>query len=191
MAGGPDSWPWLVVIWTQPKPTEQLVDRHELLTACLQQTIDMWHATKRLGDRTDGEAYLCGDRAYQHWIDWLAGVDNGNTTDPKTGMSGNGWYYDVLVHSREIAGRWLTQQASRVDSPARDHLLEAAQHFTLAAEVCMEDLESPWLLALPPGKFDQWSPQMRADQIKRLTAAREHDRKAVEATKQALATMGG
>jgi hypothetical protein len=118
------------------------------------------------------------------------GVDSGEVKDPKAGMQGNGWCYDVLAHSRRIAGRWLKQRAEIFTGEARRHLLAAADHYAMIAELCMKDLKCPWDLALPPGKSDQWTPDMRRTQIQRLGTARKHDRAAIAEIEKALAAEG-
>ena len=115
------------------------------------------------------------------------GQDGGKVEKPRDGMQGNGWYLDVLTHSRGIAGRWLKARADAFEAPARAHLLAAADHYGKLADACMEGLGCPWDLALPPDKVGEWTPEMRADQVGRLEAAREHDRAAIAEIEAALA----
>jgi len=179
-AGG--NWPWVVVVWQGPKPAGERVPDRDLTVAALRLAVDMWKTQKR-------EAYFCGDAAYGHWLDWLRGVDAGTVEDPKAGMQGNGWCFDVLVHSRRIAARWLERKAPVLGGPARGPLGVAAGRYGQTADACMKDLECPWGLAVGPGKFDQWTGAMRRDQIERLEAAREHDRAAIAAIEQALEAL--
>jgi len=162
-AGG--EWPWGIVVWTEPKAADQRASRRELTVAALKQAVEMWKTEKK-------EAYFCGD-----------------VEDPKSGMQGNGWCYDVLAHSRRIAGRWLGEAAKEFDGEAGEQLKVAADHYAAIAELTMKGLDSPWGLALPPARHEDWTSAMRQDQIKRLEAAREHDRAAIAAIEKALAAM--
>ena len=51
----------------------------------------------------------------------------------------------------------------------------------------MKDLSCPRDLALRPDRYDEWTSAMRADQITRLTDARDHDRAAIVAIETVLA----
>jgi hypothetical protein len=176
---GGGKWPWTVSVWSGPKPHDQRVAERDLTLAALRQALDMWKTEKR-GD------YYCGDAAYEHWLRWLRGVDSGEVENPKAGMQGNGWYFDVLTHCRAIAETWLRREAGTFEGRSGELIGDAAGHYGDAAEVCMENLECPWELAPEPRKHEQWTPEMRRDQIERLEAAREHDRAAVSAIEKAL-----
>jgi hypothetical protein len=179
-AGG--AWPWSIVVWGDWMPAEQRPAPAEALVAALEQATDMWGTEKR-GD------YWCGEAAYGHWLDWLRGVEAGTVANPKGGMQGNGWCYNVLLDNRAIAGRWLAQQAEWVDGEARGQLLVAADHYRRMADELIVGYGCPWSLTLGPGQFDQWNPQLRQEEIRRLEAAREHDRSAIAAIGKALAAM--
>jgi hypothetical protein len=178
-AGG--KWPWAVAVWTGPKPAEERTSDRDLTVSALKQAVDMWNAEKR-------EEYFVGDAAYQRWLGWLRSVDAGETDDPQAGMQGNGWCYDVLVHSRRIAGAWLEGKADALGDGASAHLRAAAEHHAEIARLCMRGLKCPWDLALAPNRADDWTGQLRRDQTSRLEAAREHDRAAIAAIEKALAT---
>ena len=180
-AGG--DWPWGIVVWTEPKPSEQRVSDRDLTIAALQQTVDMWNTEKR------EEAYFVGEAAYAHWLRWLRDVESGSIGDPKAGMQGNGWCFDVLIHSRRIAGRWLKGRADDYGADAAKHLRVAADHYGRIAELCAADLNSSWDLALPPNRFADWTGELRRDQIARLEAARGLDRTAVAAIQEALESL--
>jgi hypothetical protein len=156
------------------------VPESRLFLAALEQSVAMWK-TDRLVN-----AYFCGDRAYEHWLDWLRGIDEGEIDSPAEGMQGNGWCYDVLVHSRRIASRWLEEQAEEVEKEARTHLLHAAENYALVANALMRELECSWELALPPESYGDWTSQMRDEQIQRLEIAREHGRSAIGAIERVL-----
>ena len=179
-AGG--DWPWGIVVWTEPKPAGERVSDRELLFAAMQQALEMWNTEKR-------EAYYVGEAAYAHWTGWLRGIDSGPVDDPRAGMQGNGWCFDVLIQNRRIAGRWLERKADDFDGTAAEDLRVAAHHYSQIAESCMKDLTCSWDLALGPNRFDDWTGEMRRDQISRLEAAREHDRAATEALGQALDSL--
>ena len=104
-------------------------------------------------------------------------------------MQGNGWCFDVLVHSRRIAAKWLAQKADGLEGDASAQLRAAADHYAQLVEVCMKDLTCPWDLALQPSRFEDWTSDMRKDEIARLEAAREHDRAAIAALNQALRAL--
>ncbi|OPZ26666.1 MAG: hypothetical protein BWZ02_01934 [Lentisphaerae bacterium ADurb.BinA184] len=176
-AGG--KWPWGIVVWTEPKPAAERVPDRDLTLAALRQAVEMWKTAKR-GD------YFVGEAAYAHWLKWLRDVDSGAVADPKPGMQGNGWCYDVLIHSRRIAGRWLKQKAETFTGEAAPHLRAAADHYARIAELCMKDLNCSW--ELTPGP-DKWTSPMRQQQTARLEAAREHDRAAIAAIENALAAV--
>lgn len=181
-AGG--KWPWGIAIWDEPRPPGERPSDRELTVAALRQAVDMWKTEKR-------DKYFCGEAAYRHWLGWLGDVEAGRAADPKAGMQGNGWCFDVLVHSRRIAGRWLKAKAAGFDGEAGRQTALAAGHYTAIAEGCMKGLDCPWDLAPPPGKAGQWTGQMRQEQVRRLRAARDHDAAAITALEKALAAMDG
>lgn len=180
-AGG--SWPWGIVVWTEPRPESERVPARDLTLDALRQAVEMWKTEKR-------EAYFVGKAAYAHWLNWLRDVEAGKADNPKAGMQGNGWCYDVLVHSRRIAGPWLKQRAELFSEETQKHLLAASEHYSRIVELCMADLDCPWNLALPPGKFEQWTSTMRQTQIRRIEAARDHDAAAIAEIEKALAIEG-
>ena len=129
---------------------------------------------------------LLGPAACAHWINWLNDVDNGRIDDPKAAMQGNAWCFNVLIHSRRIAGRWLKQKAQTCQDPAAQSLRRAADHYTSLAESSLAGFNSPWDLALPPERFDQWTPALRQTQIARLKTARRQDQAAITEIEKAL-----
>jgi hypothetical protein len=179
-AGG--KWPWGIVVWTGPKAADQRLNERELTLAALRQAVDMWKTEKR-------EAYFCGEAAYAHWLKWLRDVEMGKAQDPKAGMQGNGWCLDVLVHSRRIAGPWLKKKAELFTGDAREQLIAAGEHYAQIGTVCLEGLNCSWDLAPGPDKLDRWTSEMRQTQIRKLEAAREHDRAAIAAIRAALAAV--
>ena len=181
-AGG--KWPWAIAVWTEPKPESERVSHRDLTVAALKQAVEMWHSKEK-----HDKDYLSGDAAYAHWIGWLRDVESGKAKDPKAGMQGNGWCFDVLVHSRRIASRWLREQATQFGDEARPHFLDAADRYAEIVEICLKDLECTWSLALPPKQFDKWTSEMRKDQIARLEAARALDAAAIAAIEKALAAI--
>jgi hypothetical protein len=176
------SWPWGIVVWTEPKAADERVADNELTVAALQQAVEMWATERR-------EAYYVGEAAYGHWLGWLHDIESGKVEDAAPGMQGNGWCYDVLVHSRRIAGGWLGQKADSYSGQAADKLRAAADHYTRIAELCMEGLDCPWDLTLDPQRSAEWTAELRGEQIARLEAAREHDRAAVDAIEDALGAL--
>ena len=179
-AGG--KWPWGIVVWTEPKADDERASDRDLIIAALKQAIEMWNTDKR-------EAYFVGEAAYAYWLEWLRAVESGTVDDPKAGMQGNGWCFDVLIHCRRIAGRWLRQKADDFDGRTAEQLRLAADHYTQIAELCMKDLDRPWDLALAPNRFDAWTSELRKDQIARLEAARDHDLAAIAAIEKALESV--
>jgi hypothetical protein len=184
-AGGKNAWPWVVQVFEEPKPADKRVSDRDLSVAALKQAVDMWKSDKKHEDH-----YFCGDAAYGFWIGRLRDVDAGKAKEPKKLMQGNGWCFDVLVHSRRIAGKWLKAKAADFDGEAGRHLAAAADHYVAIAEECMKGLKCPWDLAPPPGKGGEWTSEKRQEQIKRLEAARKHDAAAVAAIEKALAAVG-
>lgn len=171
-------WPWGISVWLAPKPDGRRAPRRDLLVAGLRQAVEMWHAEKR-------ESYLVGEAAYAHWLDWLRDVDAGMASAPRTGVQGNGWCFDVLVHCRRIAGGWLRRHAETIGAPqAADCLRTAADQYAQLAAACMHDLECPWNLAVGPDRA--WTAEMRQEQIARLEVARAHDRAAIAAIELAI-----
>lgn len=179
-AGG--GWPWAVSVWSEPKAASERAGERDLTVAALTQAVVMWK-TERNGD------YFCGEAAYAHWLRWLRGVDDGAVKDPKAGMQGNGWYYNVLENSRGIAGRWLRKRAEGFTGEAREHLLRAADSYSRIHDVCMKDIGCSWNLAPGPNKLAEWTPEFRRKQIERLEAAREQDRAAIAEIEKALRSM--
>ncbi len=123
-AGG--TWPWCISVWTAPKPADARVPQRDLFLGALQQAVEMWKTEKR-------EAYYCGEAAYAHWLHWLHAVEAGTIDNPRGGMQGNGWCYNVLIHSRRIAGRWLQQQVEFYPAAA-PYLRAAAENYTQLVE---------------------------------------------------------
>ena len=179
-AGG--KWPWGIVVWTGPKPGAERVSDRALTIAALQQAVEMWNTKKR-------KAYFVGEAAYAHWLGWLRDIERGKVADAKAGMQGNGWCFDVLIHSRRIAGRWLKKRADGFGGEAAKQLRVAADHYAQIAELCRRDLNSPWDLTLGPNRSDRWTSELRQDQIARLEAACKHDRAAVAAIGKALESL--
>jgi hypothetical protein len=177
-AGG--KWPWGIAVWTTPKPPTERVSPRELTLSALQQATTMWRTQKR-------DAYVVGEAAYAHWLKWLEDVDAGRVADPKAGMRGNGWCFDMLIQSRRTAASWLAQIAAGFENDVRQPLENAADHYAQLATSSMADLSCSWDLTPGPDRFDAWTSGMRRSQISRLQAAREHDRAAIEAIAQALA----
>lgn len=179
-AGG--RWPWVIAVWTEPKPSSERVPAHELLTAALARAVEMWNTASR-------EHYFCGALAYERWIAWLRGVDAGTVADPRAGMQGNGWCFDVLAHSRRLAGPWLHGQADLLGGAAAAPLHEAADLYSHLAAGLLAGLKCPWDLALSPGRAAEWTRAMREDQVRRLEAARDHDQAAIAAIGNALESV--
>ncbi len=171
-AGG--KWPWGINVWTAPKTAEELVPARELFTAALRQAVAMWH-TEKCG------AYAVGEAAYAHWLTWLRGTE--------TPCQGNGWYFDVLIHSRRIAGRWLAQRADDYPEIAAP-LREAAAHYTDIAEECMDEIGCAWDLTSAAKGTNEWPTRLRLEEIARLESAVVHDRAAIAALERALAELG-
>ena len=180
-AGG--DWPWGIVAWSERKSSAECVSVRDLTFAAMAQAVEMWNTNKR-------DAYFVGEAAYGHWLGWLRDVDCGQVDDPKAGMQGNGWCFDVLIHYRLIAGRWLKQKADDFQGEAAKQLGTAADHYAQIAELCLMDLSSPWDLTLGPSRYDEWSSELRQAQIARLEAARENDRAATRAIEATLQSLG-
>jgi hypothetical protein len=179
-AGG--KWPWGVVVWTEPKPAAERTPDRELPIAAMKQAVDMWKTPKK-GD------YFCGEAAYEQWLTWLRQVEAGEVKDPKAGMQGNGWCFDVLAQNRGIAGRWLAAKAKDVGGEAGKQLGVAAEHYSAIAGICTKDLKYTWDVTLLPAQSDKWTSALRQDQIRRLEGARDHDRAAIAAIEKALAAI--
>lgn len=178
MAGG--KWPWGITIYTAPKPAAERTPERDLLVSALRQAVTMWQ-TPAVGD------YACGAAAYGKWIEWLQQVEMGQVKDPKAGMQGNAWGFNVLAHSRRIAGRWLATKAATLgDHPARPHLSAAGAAYDRLTDACTNGLACTWDLALPPGRFDKWTSAMRQDQLRRLTLACDADAAAIGEIQKAL-----
>ncbi len=53
----------------------------------------------------------------------------------------------------------------------------------------MEGLSRSWDLALPPDRFNDWTSDMRQSQLRRLMIARDHDRAAIAAIREAVVLL--
>lgn len=179
-AGG--RWPWALAVWTEPKPQAERTPPRELASAALAQAVDMWHAGRR-------EDYLLGEQAYDHWLDWLEGVDAGRVDNPSAGMQGNGWCFDMLCQCRGIAAGWLEAHAGKLLPAAAEPLAAAAEAYRQLVATCMAGLQCTWELAPPPGQADSWTATMRSEQARRLRAAREYEARSVEAIESARAQV--
>jgi hypothetical protein len=177
-AGG--KWPWGISVWTEPKPRDQRPTPRESTRAGLKQAIEMWRTEKR-------DAYFVGDAAYAHWLKWLEDVDSGRIADPKAGMQGNGWCFDMLIQCRRVAWSWLNEIADGGD--ARPSLAAAADHYRQIVDGCTQGLSNCWELAVGPDRAADWTSAMRRSQIQRLADAREHDRAAIQGIEAALQTL--
>jgi len=175
-------WAYESFPWDKPKPADQRAAPRDLTVAALRQAVKMWGAEKC-------EDYIVGDSAYAYWLGWLRNVDAGREKDPKAGMQGNGWCYDTLVQYRRIAADWLKRVADDFEGGIHEQLLAASCEYEAIAELCMCGLECPWDLALRPDGFDEWTSALRQDQIRRLEAAREHDRAAIAAIEEVLRAL--
>ena len=142
----------------------------------------MWDAGER-------EGYYVGDSAYECWLAWLCDVETGAIADPRPGMNGNGWYFEVLVHCRRIAGRWLDRIADEFPSGCAQDLKQSADQYSRIAEECIKDIGSTWDLTPRAEHVDTWTSTMRQEQIKRLESAREHDRAAIDLLRRALESL--
>jgi len=182
LAGGGE-WPWTITVWTGPKPENERASRRDLTTAGLRQAVEMWDAGERGG-------YQVGDAAYESWLAWLRDVEAGAIEDPRPGMHGNGWYFEVLAHCRRIAGRWLARIADEVPgSRLVQDLRQAADHYSRIAEESMEAIDCAEDLAPRAERLDTWTSAMRQEQIKRLESAREHDCKAIVLLSRAVDSL--
>lgn len=181
LAGGGE-WPWTITVWTGPKPENERASRRDLTIVALRQAVKMWHAGERGG-------YQVGDAAYGAWLAWLRGVESGAVEDPRPGMPGNGWYFEVLVHSRRIAGRWLDRIADELPSGSAHDLKQSAGHYSRIAEECTDGIGCTWDLAPHAERLDTWTSAMRREQIDRLQSAREHDREAIVQIDRALESL--
>ncbi|MCX7004740.1 MAG: hypothetical protein NTV22_15915, partial [bacterium] len=92
------------------------------------QAVEMWNTAKR-------QAYFCGEAAYAHWLGRLREIEAGKVAEPAAGVQGNGWCYDVLIHSRRIAGRWLNQAAGDFAGESAKQLRVAAEHYAQIARL--------------------------------------------------------
>lgn len=179
-AGG--KWPWGIGVWMEPKSDSERVSPRELALAALYQAVDMWQTDRR-------GAYLLGEAAYAHWVQWLSDVQDGRVADPKAGMQGNGWCFDSLISYRRSAAAWLAEIGEDLLTAARAPLMLAADQYTRLADGCMKDLDCPWSLTPCPENIGKWGAAMRAEQISRLEAAREHDRAAVSVIRDAVSSF--
>ena len=169
-AGG--KWPWAIYLWTEPKSVDERISDYELIISGLRQGVNMWDSSK-IG------AYYVGAAAYDYWMDWLHNVNNGKVDNPKSGMQGNGWCYDVLIQNRRVAGKWLREKAEDFSGETAEKLVTVAENYDKIAELCMEDLKNPWDLALGPDKFETWTTELRKEQIDRLKTSCDLDQNAI------------
>jgi hypothetical protein len=176
-AGG--KWPWGISVWTEPKAANERPSARESTLAGLKQATEMWRTEKR-------EAYFVGEAAYVHWLKWLEDVDAGRIADPKAGMQGNGWCFDMLIQCRRVAAAWLNEVSTSFDGDTRRALLSASELYQQVVRACTKDLANPWELAPGPGRADDWTSTMRQSQIERLEQARQHDAAATSAIEKAL-----
>jgi hypothetical protein len=181
MAGG--TWPWMLMVWTEPAPAAERASEQSLLASALEQAVEMWRTEKR-GD------YFVGEAAYGRWLDWLRRVDDGATEDEaRGGMQGNAWYFDVLVHCRRIGAEWLKAQAAELEGDAGQTLAAAGESYAKIVETCLEGISSTWDLAMGGRRFDEWSEDQRRDQADRLRAARDLDASAIDSIEKALKSL--
>jgi hypothetical protein len=179
-AGG--AWPWGITVWTEPKPEDERVSAREVLVGALRQAVEMWR-TERCGD------YFVGDAAYGFWLDWLGDLEARSGGAPQPGVQGNGWCYDVLVHCRRIAARWLAAHAGDLGPAVQAHLLAAAEHYARLATEALAGFDCPWSLTIGAGNPDGWTSALRQTQLARLEVARAADAAAVAEIAAAVAQL--
>lgn len=180
-------WPWGVCVWEEPKRFDQLDSPKTLTINALKQAITMWdHKIDPNASPKPQHVYFSGDQAYDKWIGWLVQVQAGLIENPKSGMQGNAWCYAVLVHSRQIAANWLKQQANLFDGDVHSQLLKIADTYAQIPQVCLKDINSTWELFMGPDRFEDWTDDIRSEQINRLQQVRELDRTAVQLIRYAI-----
>ena len=177
-----EAWPFGFVLFTRPKTAAELTPMRTLATNAMREAVAMWN------EGWSGD-YAMGDNAYRVWLDWLKAVESGEIADPKPAMQGNGWVFDSLSGYRQAASAFLREAAAEFDHSVQPHMTRAADAYDAMVAALTQGIDCPWSLTKDPGKADEWTSELRCDQIRRVEAAREHDRKAIEAIEAALNSL--
>lgn len=173
--------PWGVLVFTEPKAGTEIVSPRELALDSMRQAVAMWESDPV-------EAYILGDAAWQHWIDWVNGFDADGETS-RAGMHGNRWIYVTLWEYRTAAAAWLRECGDILEPAMRGDVATAANHYLQLAALLLDGKDHVWEAAPPGGKPEAWSVEVRQRYCDLLEAARAHDRAAIAALRKALDAM--
>ena len=71
-----------------------------------------------------------------------------------------------------------------MDASLQNQLMKIADTYGQIPQVCLKDISSTWELFMGPDRFEDWTDDIRSEQISRLEQVRELDRTAVQLIRQ-------
>lgn len=177
-------WPWGVAVLTARKETSP--PRRHLAIGALQQAVTMATAGETKG-------YLVGFEAWEEYIVRLRALEEVDEATRLGAALGNAWIYECLVRYRASAVRYLRDIAREFDSPAAEHLMNAAGLYEkMSSEVLSDPEHSPRAIAPYPRMLKSggsWNTEMRQGQLNRLESALPLEREAIGEIRKALALV--
>jgi hypothetical protein len=181
------SRPWGIVVFGERK--EQMPSRRALAVAALRQAVAMAHAEE--GGEEKG--YYVGFRAWEDYIQTVQSLDAADDKTRADAMQGNAWIYECLAQYRDSGARYLREIAGEFSPAAAAHLQKAADLYDRMANHVLRDEQHCVVTVAPYAWFlkegQTWTPEMRAEQVRRLQAAFPLERRAVHEMEEALAAM--
>jgi hypothetical protein len=124
---------------------------------------------------------MLGDSAFEQWIQDLADVDEFTQEQRKSLFFVSWWCYDCLHDARMSAAAFLNERANLFENEVRHLLLRAAGVYTEEAGILLqafhgkETFLGPW-----SGKtIDQWTPEVRKNEISVLESVRQQETRAL------------
>ncbi|HRU05174.1 MAG TPA: hypothetical protein P5137_05300 [Candidatus Brocadiia bacterium] len=167
-------WPWGILVFTQRK-TQRLAER-DLAMAALAQAVEMARLRECAG-------YMLGFAAWEHYARVVLGLGQTGDEARRKAMAGNAWIYECLVQYRACAARWLTGIAGLFDDAQAGHINAAAAIYDeMASRVLTGPGRgsmsiAPYAWSLKPGQ--EWTDEMRVEQVRRLEQGLGLERRAV------------
>lgn len=176
-----DKWPWVVaIIGEKGEP----LPRMEALQRSLEIAAETAH-TESYGE------YASGFAAFERWIADLEDDARFENADPSAEFAYdhiNAWIYYSLMHSREVAARYLREVVGEFPPEAAEHLSQAAGIYDeIALRLKQNRQYAPFKWELPEG--GSWDAGMRQAEVQVLREVLELERRAVEELEAALSVI--
>jgi len=177
-------WPWGIAMVTDRK--KDLPDERVLAVGAMHQAVEM-------SEQTEADGYALGNAAWDHWITTLEGLDAADEERRTGNMLGNAWTYESLIQYRSAAATYLHSIAGLFSETTAAHISAAAEIYDRMARSALCD-DSACSLSIAPYPWslqegESWTSAQRADQVRRMRAARDLDARAIAHLRSALDTI--